>query len=69
MVERCFHFSNAESQKILVAFVTFIGSNRLVVNFVAHTLDKKPDKAISVAKRRPKPPLAIVIILDSTSII
>ena len=46
--ESCFHFSKAESQKTFVTFVTLVGNKSLVVDFVAQTLDKKPDTAISV---------------------
>ena len=55
----CFHTSHAKFHDSFPVSRKFGGSKELAVDLVAHTLERYPTRAISVAKRSPKPPLAI----------
>ena len=52
-------FKNTFSQCSFVSIVWLSGRSIFAVSEVAHTLDKNPTTAISVAKRSPSPPFAI----------
>ena len=50
--------SNADSQNLFGSTSKVQGNKDLVISLVAHTLERKPAKATSMAGQRPSPPKA-----------